>query len=228
MELAEHIFFLKFNFYKTDYPPSSCRHACTGLPYRTYESPRAPLGPCSEERNQSLGRAEPSRIPRSRVSSSARVSLPERLSPTLELLPVLTAALCIASTPARVTCSMCTHCKATLVPMLPECNAMAFGRLSMAHPLRSVPEVGCSLWALDHCTPTCEVLTVSPCEQGEHWRPRGMMGEGGLDSRGVPAGTPTATRAAGAPVRDTDPSGRLRSRQSFYPGPTAETATRCA
>ena len=32
-----------------------------------------------------------------------------------------------------------------------------------------------------------------------------MMGEGGLDSRGVPAGTPTATRAARAPIRDDIP-----------------------
>ena len=79
------------------------------------------------------------------------------------------------------------------------CNRSELQRLPVALPCSSTP-LGAGtqvlMLGLQRSPPTTKVHTVSPCEQGEHRRPRGSMEDGGSSSRAVPPSTPPATGAA--------------------------------
>jgi hypothetical protein len=107
-----------------------------------------------------------------------------------------------AASRSRPPCEACqggllmrSRCK----PCRCRCNPSEFQRLLVALPCYSAP-LGAGtrvpILGLQRSPPTTKVHTVSPCEQGEHRRPRGSMEDGGSSSRAVPPSTPPATGAA--------------------------------
>jgi len=90
-----------------------------------------------------------------------------------------------AASRSRPPCEACqggllmrSRCK----PCRCRCNPSEFQRLLVALPCYSAP-LGAGtrvpILGLQRSPPTTKVHTVSPCEQGEHRRPRGSMEDGG-------------------------------------------------